>query len=41
MAVMALAAAALVPAGEAMAAPQQKACDTRTNNTYTKLLEPR
>ena len=39
MAVMALAAAALVPAGEAMAAPQQKACDTRTNNTYTKLLE--
>jgi Zn-dependent M28 family amino/carboxypeptidase len=39
MAVMALAVAAIVPAGEAMAAPAQKACDSRANNTYPKLLE--
>jgi len=31
--------AALVPAGGAMAAPSQTACDTRENNTYPKLLE--
>jgi Zn-dependent M28 family amino/carboxypeptidase len=39
MAVMALALAAIVPAGEAVAAPPQKACDNRANNTYPKLLE--
>jgi Zn-dependent M28 family amino/carboxypeptidase len=39
MAVMALAVAAIVPAGEAVAAPAQKACDNRANNTYPKLLE--
>ncbi len=31
--------AAVLPAGAAVAAPAQTACDTRTNNTYTKLLE--
>jgi Zn-dependent M28 family amino/carboxypeptidase len=34
-----VAAAALVPAGEAVAAPSQTACDNRTNNTYAKVLE--
>jgi Zn-dependent M28 family amino/carboxypeptidase len=31
--------AALVPAGGAVAAPSQTACNTRENNTYPKLLE--
>jgi Zn-dependent M28 family amino/carboxypeptidase len=33
------AAVAAVPSGVAMAAPSQKGCDSRTNNTYDKLLE--
>ncbi len=39
LAIAALAVAALMPAGEAMAVPSQKACDTRNNNTYQKILE--
>ncbi|MBM7504422.1 M28 family metallopeptidase [Agromyces aurantiacus] len=35
----ALAALALAPAGAALAAPKAKVCDTRNNNTITKLLE--
>jgi Zn-dependent M28 family amino/carboxypeptidase len=38
-AVLALAVAAMVPAGEAVAAPAQTACNTRENNTYPKILE--
>jgi Zn-dependent M28 family amino/carboxypeptidase len=37
--IAAVAAAALVLAGEAVAAPSQTACDNRTNNTYSKVLE--
>ena len=36
---MAVALAALLPAGEALAAPSQRACDRRNNNTYQKILE--
>jgi len=39
MAIVALAVAAMIPAGEALAAPSQTACNTRDNNTYPKLLE--
>jgi len=40
LAVFALAvAAAMVPAGEAVAAPAQNACEVRDNNTYPKVLE--
>jgi Zn-dependent M28 family amino/carboxypeptidase len=39
VAIVALAVAAMMPAGEALATPAQKACDTRANNTYPKLLE--
>jgi Zn-dependent M28 family amino/carboxypeptidase len=39
MAIAALAVAAMMPAGEALAAPAQKACNVRHNNTYPKLLE--
>jgi Zn-dependent M28 family amino/carboxypeptidase len=39
LAIIALAVAAILPAGEAVAAVPQKACDTRANNTYPKLLE--
>jgi Zn-dependent M28 family amino/carboxypeptidase len=35
----ALAAAAVVPATSATAAPSQSGCDNRTNNTYSKILE--
>lgn len=35
----AVAALALVPAGAALAAPKAKVCDTRNNNTMTKLLD--
>jgi Zn-dependent M28 family amino/carboxypeptidase len=37
--IVALAVAAMVPAGEALAAPPQAACDARSNNTYPKILE--
>jgi Zn-dependent M28 family amino/carboxypeptidase len=37
--IAALAVAAMVPAGEAVAAPSQTACNTRENNTYPKILE--
>ena len=36
---MAVALAALLPAGEALAAPSQRSCDQRNNNTYQKILE--
>ena len=36
---MALVLAAILPAGEALAVPSQRACDTRNNNTYQKILE--
>ncbi len=39
IAITAIAALALVPAGAAVAAPSQNSCDNRTNNTYQKLLE--
>jgi Zn-dependent M28 family amino/carboxypeptidase len=39
VAIAAIAVAALLPAGEAAAAPNQAACDDRANNTYKKLLE--
>jgi Zn-dependent M28 family amino/carboxypeptidase len=39
LAIVALALAAIVPAGEAVAAPSQNACDARANNTYPKILE--
>ena len=39
MAIVALAAAAVLPAGEALAAPSQADCDGRANNTYPKILE--
>ena len=39
LAIVALTVAAILPAGEALAAPAQKACDTRANNTYPKILE--
>jgi hypothetical protein len=39
LAIAAVAAAAMLPAGEAVAGPSQAACDTRTNNTYQKVLE--
>ena len=39
LAIAAVAVAALLPAGEAFAAPPQAACEKRTNNTYEKLLE--
>jgi Zn-dependent M28 family amino/carboxypeptidase len=39
LAIIALVVAALLPAGQAVAAPTQKACDKRANNTYQKLLE--
>ena len=39
LAIVALAVAAVLPAGEALAAPAQAGCDARTNNTYPKLLE--
>jgi Zn-dependent M28 family amino/carboxypeptidase len=39
VAILALAVAAMVSAGEAVAAPAQTACDTRQNNTYPKILE--
>jgi Zn-dependent M28 family amino/carboxypeptidase len=38
-ALAALAVAAVLPAGQATAAPSQRACDTRANNTYPKMLE--
>lgn len=31
--------AAMLPAGEALAAPSQEDCDRRNNNTYQKILE--
>jgi Zn-dependent M28 family amino/carboxypeptidase len=37
--IVGLALAAMVPAGEAVAAPSQNACDARANNTYPKILE--
>ena len=37
--VVAVAAVALLPGGTALAAPAQAGCDSRTNNTYDKLLE--
>ena len=39
LAIVALAVAAVVPAGEALAAPSQADCDGRANNTYPKILE--
>jgi Zn-dependent M28 family amino/carboxypeptidase len=39
LAIVALAVAAMIPVGEATAAPPQTACDVRANNTYPKLLE--
>ena len=39
LAISALAVAAVAPAGEALAAPSQTACNARANNTYPKLLE--
>jgi Zn-dependent M28 family amino/carboxypeptidase len=39
IATTAVAALALVPSAAAFAAPPSQACDTRTNNTYQKLLE--
>jgi Zn-dependent M28 family amino/carboxypeptidase len=39
LAIVALALAAVLPAGEAMAAPSQADCDGRANNTYPKILE--
>jgi Zn-dependent M28 family amino/carboxypeptidase len=39
LAIVALAVAAVLPAGEAVAAPPQTACDNRANNTYPKILE--
>ena len=39
VAIVALAVAAMMPAGEALAAPSQNACDVRDNNTYPKILE--
>ncbi len=39
LAVAAALAVAVLPGGVAAAAPSQTACDTRTNNTYEKLLE--
>ena len=39
LAIGALAVAAVAPAGEALAAPSQNACNARANNTYPKLLE--
>jgi hypothetical protein len=39
IAIVALAAAAMIPAGEALAAPPQEDCDARSNNTYPKILE--
>jgi Zn-dependent M28 family amino/carboxypeptidase len=39
LAIVALAVAAVLPAGEAVAAPPQGACDARANNTYPKILE--
>ena len=39
LAIGALAVAAIVPAGEALAAPAQNGCNARANNTYPKLLE--
>ncbi|MGH3024094.1 MAG: M28 family peptidase [Gaiellaceae bacterium] len=37
--IAAFALAAMLPAGEALAVPTQRACDTRNNNTYQKILE--
>ena len=37
--VVAVGAVALLPGGEALAAPAQAGCDSRTNNTYDKVLE--
>jgi Zn-dependent M28 family amino/carboxypeptidase len=39
LAIIPLAVAALMPAGEALAQPSQEDCDERANNTYPKLLE--
>jgi Zn-dependent M28 family amino/carboxypeptidase len=39
IATTAVAALALVPSGAAFAAPSSQVCDTRTNNSYQKLLE--
>jgi Zn-dependent M28 family amino/carboxypeptidase len=39
VAIAALAVAAVLPAGEALAAPSQAGCDARANNTYPKILE--
>jgi Zn-dependent M28 family amino/carboxypeptidase len=39
LAIAGVVAAVLLPAGGAVAAPPQAACDTRTNNTYAKVLE--
>src|ERR1044072_1143929 len=39
VALIALAVVAMVPAGEAVAAPAQNACEVRDNNTYPKILE--
>ena len=39
LAIVALAVAAVLPAGEALAAPSQAGCDGRANNTYPKILE--
>jgi Zn-dependent M28 family amino/carboxypeptidase len=40
LAIVALAVAAMLPTGEAVAAPPpQRACDARANNTYPKILE--
>jgi Zn-dependent M28 family amino/carboxypeptidase len=39
LAIVALAVAAMLPTGEAVAAPPQQACDARANNTYPKILE--
>jgi Zn-dependent M28 family amino/carboxypeptidase len=39
LAIVVLAVAAVLPAGEAVAAPPQQACDNRANNTYPKILE--
>ena len=37
--IAAFALAAMLPAGDALAVPTQRACDTRNNNTYQKILE--
>jgi Zn-dependent M28 family amino/carboxypeptidase len=39
LAVVVLVGAVISPTGQAVAAPSQRACDGRTNNTYPKLLE--